>query len=82
MTKQKKTNIKKWVDTWKSAGSALEKIKQEELRKSDYSENRHIINEMLQWACDHAEPRKTSGLVEQQRYFMKLKAKLDMRSNA
>ena len=78
MTKEEKANIKKWVETWKSAGPVLEKIKREELLNFDYSKNRHIIDEMLQWACDHAEPRQTSGLVEQQRLFKKLKEKLDM----
>lgn len=76
MTKKEKTQIKKWVETWKSAGPALEKIKREELRKFDYSKNLHIIDEMLQWACDHAKPRLTSGLVEQQMLFKKMKEKL------
>ena len=76
MTKKEKTQIKKWVETWKLAGPALEKIKREELRKLDYSKNLHIIDEMLQWACDHAKPRLTSGLVEQQRLFKMMKEKL------
>ena len=67
----------KWVDTWKRAGPALEAVKQRELRAYDYDKNQAILDEMLQWACDHRRDRLTSGLVEQQRMFMKLRDKAD-----
>ena len=65
--------IKKWIDTWQHAGSALKEIKRRELQGFDYEKNRAIIDEMLQWAHDHRKVRLTSGLVQQQRYFMKMK---------
>jgi hypothetical protein len=68
--------IKKWVETWKTAASALDKIRRDELTAFDYEKNFEIIDSMLQYACDHAETRLTSGLVEQQRLFMKLREKL------
>jgi len=68
--------IKKWVETWKTAASALDKIRRDELMAFDYEKNFEIIDSMLQYACDHAEIRLTSGLVEQQRLFMKLREKL------
>ena len=67
--------MEKWVDTWKRAGPALEAVKQRELRAYDYDKNQAILDEMLQWACDHRRDRLTSGLVEQQRMFMKLRDK-------
>ena len=65
----------KWVKTWKRAGSALRKVKQKELRSYDYFKNQVLVDGMLQWACDHRRARLSSGLVEQQRFFMKLKEK-------
>ena len=65
--------IKKWIETWKHAGAALKEIKRQELQSFDYEKNQAIIDEMLQWAHDHRKVRLTSGLVQQQRYFMKMK---------
>jgi len=69
----KNKQTKKWVKTWQRAGAALDEIKRRELRAYDYDKNRKIIDEMLQWAQDHRKIRLTSGLVEQQRLFMKIK---------
>lgn len=74
MDSDKKT-MAKWVETWKRAGSALKEVKRRELQSFDYAKNQHIIDEMLQWAHDRRKIRLTSGLVEQQRYFMKMKQK-------
>lgn len=65
-------NISKWVETWQRATPALKKVKKEEMRKFDYQKNLPLIDDMLQWACDHQQVRLNSGLVEQQRLFMKL----------
>ncbi len=63
-----KTKI--WVDTWQRAATALNEVRQKELRSYDYAKNRHIIDGLLQWAFEHPQPRPLTGLVEQQRYFM------------
>jgi hypothetical protein len=77
MTHDEKKLMKKWVETWKRAGPILEEIRKDELRNFDYQKNKQIIDEMLQWAIDHAKPRLSSGLVEQQRWFMKMREKLE-----
>lgn len=69
----KNRQTEKWVNTWQRAGRALDKIKRRELRSYDYDKNRKIIDEMLQWAHEHRKIRLTSGLVEQQRLFMKIR---------
>jgi hypothetical protein len=51
----------------------LRKIKRRELRAYNYNENRGIVDGMLQWACEHRQARLSSGLVEQQRLFGKMK---------
>ena len=73
MTNSDKKQIKKWVETWKRAGRALDKVKRQELRAYDYSKNQAIVDKMLQWAVDHQKVRLTTGLAEQQRLFMKMK---------
>lgn len=70
--KSSNKTMKDWVDTWKKASVSLEEIKRRELQEPDYFEkNFHLLDEMLQYACDNATPRKSSGLVEMQRLFMK-----------
>lgn len=66
---------KKWVNAWQKASEALKDMKKNELRAPDYYEkNRKILDDMLQYACENAKSRFSSGLVEQQRLFMKMKA--------
>jgi len=73
MSPTDRKKIQMWVDTWKRAGPALEAVKRRELRLYDYDKNRALMDDMLQWACDHRRIRLTSGLVEQQRIFMKMR---------
>ncbi len=78
MEDSKRKEIEKWIETWEKAESALDKVKLNELRADDYySQNQMFINEMLQYAFEHHEPRLSSGLVEQQRLFMKLKKQMN-----
>lgn len=65
--------VTRWVRTWQQAGAALQQIKRQELQSYDYVKNLSIIDDMLQWAYEHRTPRLTSGLVEQQRWFMKMR---------
>lgn len=70
----KQEETKKWVDTWQIAAGALNDVKKNELCDPDYYEkNRKILDGMLQYACENAKIRLSSGLVEQQRLFIKMK---------
>ena len=72
----KKSDIQKWVNTWKQAESALNDIKKAELQDENYyAKNRQVLLSMLQYAADHRIERKTTGLVIQQNRFKKLKEK-------
>ncbi len=76
MTESERKIIKKWIDVWKEAGTALQEIKINELRSDDYyQKNKQLLNEMLQYAFEHRTVRLSSGLVEQQRIFMKYQKK-------
>lgn len=65
--------LKQWMETWKRAVVALEEVERAELRVFDPKRHQDTLDGMLQWACDHRQPRTDSGLVEQQRLFMKMR---------
>lgn len=68
--------IKKWIYIWKKASSSLQNIKLYELRSDNYyQKNQLLLNEMLRYAFENRTVRFSSGLIEQQRIFMKLKRK-------
>ena len=62
---------RRWVRAWKSAGEDLEQLRRKELSEMDA---RHTI-ELLCGPADFRNPprapKPTSGLIEQQRWFMK-----------
>jgi hypothetical protein len=62
---------KRWIETWRRADAALQAVRHRELRDLD---GRQGIALLVGPADYHAEPRlarASSGLVEQQRWFMK-----------
>jgi len=69
MTDEEK--IKKWVETWKRAGPALERIKNQELREWKYDPA--VIDALIEAGLCSTAPRPMTGLVEQQRLFRKLR---------
>ncbi|MEW6606851.1 MAG: hypothetical protein AB1414_05260 [bacterium] len=76
MVNTNKEEIRKWIKIWKIAGEALAKVKRNELQSYDYKKNQVIVNEMLQYACEHSKVRLNSGLVEQQQIFIKFREKM------
>ncbi|GHT21526.1 hypothetical protein FACS189419_02570 [Planctomycetales bacterium] len=66
-----KITVKEWVENWKRVGPVLEQLKAEEMRSPDYEKQLAEFGTMLNWACEHALPRLSSGLAEQQYYFSK-----------
>ena len=67
-------NAQQWIENWKRASVALKAVKRHELRTYDLTKNQAIVDGMLQWAFENRELRLSSGLVEQQRLFMKMKS--------
>ena len=67
-------NTQQWIESWKRASVALKTVKRHELRTYDLTKNQAIVDGMLQWAFENRELRLSSGLVEQQRLFMKMKS--------
>ena len=67
-------NAQQWIESWKRASVALRAVKRHELRTYDLAKNQAIVDGMLQWAFENRKLRLTSGLVEQQQLFMKMKS--------
>ena len=62
---------RQWAQTWKRAGPELERIRKDELRQLDvFQAITHLCGPADYTVPPHA-PKPTSGLVEQQRWFMK-----------
>jgi hypothetical protein len=63
--------IRRWVDTWRRAGEELDRIRRREIESSDTQEAvRQLFSSQDAWL--ESAP-KTSGLVEQQAWFAKLR---------
>ncbi len=60
-----------FVDKWRRAGPELERIGLLELQNYNHRKNLAIIDSLLQMGVDFAVPRKTSGLVEFQKWLAK-----------
>jgi hypothetical protein len=70
-----KEQLARWVQTWRKAGEELEKIRREEIRNSSTQTAILALNDAFISAIRLNPIRMTSGLVEQQRLFRKMKRK-------
>lgn len=62
---------RRWAATWKRAGEALERIRIQELRQLDTYQ---AIAALMTPGPLQIQPRQSSGLVEQQRWFMRARS--------
>ena len=63
---------RRWVKTWQQAGPKLERVRREELRRLDPQRAIALLCGEADYTVPPRVPRPTSGLVEQQRWFMKM----------
>lgn len=68
--------IKLWVAAWRRAGPVLERLRREGLRNYDHEANWPAIDQLLEIGLQHSRPRTTSGLVELQRKFKKVRERM------
>lgn len=67
-------DLKRWAETWERAGHELSRLRREELERMTDDDVRRAISDLFSGAPPPGlEPRTTSGLVEQQRLFAKLR---------
>lgn len=65
--------MRQWVARWQKAGPELERIRREELIHTDVRQAIELLDDAFQSALINYPPATTSGLIEQQRWFMRLK---------
>jgi hypothetical protein len=70
-TPEQVENAKRWVQIWKRAGVELERLRREELRRLDPQSSIELLCGPADYTVPPRAPKPSSGLVEQQRWFMK-----------
>ena len=70
-------DTEQWVRTWQAAGPLLAEIERRELAQMTYEERQLAIEDVLSIVPIDSQVPTTSGLVEQQRWFAKLRQKSD-----
>ena len=73
MDKQEEQRTREWVRNWEAVGPMLERLRAEEIRNSDTANAIEQLSDAFESARFHWTPPRTSGLVEQQRWFAKLR---------
>ena len=66
--------LRRWVDTWRRAGPELDEVRRREIEFSDTQEAVRQVFGTGDDPIDIPPPPATSGLVEQQAWFAKIRA--------
>ena len=70
---EKRQRMKEYVQRWKHLGPLLEAQREDDVRRSDTPGNIAAFGRLYAMALAASPPLPTSGLVEQQRLFSKLR---------
>lgn len=70
---EEKEQLRAWANTWKKTGKILENIKREEMREVSLPETILALTDACQSALRLNPPQPTSGLIEMQKVFRRLK---------
>jgi hypothetical protein len=65
--------MRRWVETWKLAGPELQAILRKEIETIDTVEEIAALEGAFNYATREVPPDSTSGLVEMQQWFAKLR---------
>jgi hypothetical protein len=66
--------LRRWVDTWRQAGPELDEVRRSEIESADTPEAVRQLFGTGEDPIDIPPPLATSGLVEQQAWFAKMRA--------
>lgn len=73
MTVSEKEKMRYWVRNWKKTGKILQKLRIKEYYESDPSETILSLSDASRAALKANPPKPTSGLIEMQRYLLRMK---------
>ncbi len=68
---EEQAQLKLWVEAWRKAGPKLQRIREEEVRRTETVKAILALCDDLQRGLSALPVRSTSGLVQQQAYFRK-----------
>jgi len=71
-----KESGREFVERWKRVGPLLEKIREEDIRRSDTERDIEAFDDVLEYALSTFPPKPESGMVEMQRLFMRFNKQL------
>ncbi len=73
MDELEKERVRQWVRNWEAVAPVLEELRAEAIRDSDTAAAIEQLSDAFESARRHWSPPATSGLVEQQRWFARLR---------
>jgi hypothetical protein len=73
MDESEKERIRQWVRNWEAVGPVLARLRDEAIRNTDTAAAIEQLSDAFESARLHWKPPATSGLVEQQRWFARLR---------
>jgi hypothetical protein len=73
VTPLEKEALRAYVARWRRAAPLLQQVRDADIRAADTAQAMSIFSGSATWAVVHRPAAPTSGLVEQQRWFMKLR---------
>ncbi len=73
MSEAEKAATLAYIAAWKRAGPELEKQRRADIRAANTAQAMRIFTGSAHWYAKNRPELKTSGLIEQQRLFMKLR---------
>ncbi len=71
MTEAEKTAIRERIAAWDRAAPVLQRVRDADIRGADTHRAMRLFSGSAEWAVKNRPAGPTSGLVEQQRWFMK-----------
>lgn len=80
MTKASREDLRRYVEQWRKAGPELERVRRQELRERSYDPD--DADALLELGDSCRESRPSSGMVEMQKWFMKLAEQQGLRPRA
>ncbi len=73
MDESERERVRQWVRNWEAVAPVLEELRAEAIRHSDTAAAIEQLSDAFESARRHCPPTTTSGLVEQQRLFARLR---------
>ncbi|MCU0916096.1 MAG: hypothetical protein MUC88_16260 [Planctomycetes bacterium] len=74
MDEQEEQRIRQWFRNWEAAAPMLERLRAEAIRNTDTAQAIEQLSDAFESARLHWTPPTASGLVEQQRFFARLRS--------